>query len=109
MPELKFRVLGPKKKTVEVLFRKNGDNLTALCSCDTGKEGICQHRINILSGSTDGIISRNPEDVEKVTSWIAGTDVGLALHQVLHATVRMQNVTEDFNAARKQLAKALQD
>ncbi|MEO5348214.1 MAG: hypothetical protein H7836_01000 [Magnetococcus sp. YQC-3] len=109
MPELKFQLLGAKKKPVEVIFRKEGNNMTARCSCSAGTEGVCQHQINLLSGSADEVISHNKEEVAKLAEWIAGTDVGRAMHDVLHASVLLQNATEDFNAARKQLTKALRD
>ncbi|MEO5332618.1 MAG: hypothetical protein H7839_11385 [Magnetococcus sp. YQC-5] len=109
MSEISFQVFGPNNKLLDVVFRKNGKNLTALCTCSAGVNDICQHRINILSGSTKEIISNNADDVKKVTSWIAGTDVGKALHHVLECIKKLENATEDFNDSRKRLVKALRD
>ncbi|MEO5378814.1 MAG: hypothetical protein H7832_13680 [Magnetococcus sp. DMHC-6] len=109
MTEIIFKVLGPNKKPIDVIFRKDGKNMSAICPCMSGVDEICQHRINILSGSTVDILSNNKDDVKKVTSWISGTDVGRAMHDLLHATKILRNATEDFNDARKRLGKAMRD
>ncbi|MBF0213529.1 MAG: hypothetical protein HQM00_08195 [Magnetococcales bacterium] len=109
MPEMRFQVQGTQNQPLEVIITKNGKNLTATCSCSTGTHDICQHRINILSGSAQGIISKNTDDVKKITSWVAGTDVGKALHDVMEGLKLLENAQEDFNSARKRLIKALKD
>ncbi|MEO5363386.1 MAG: hypothetical protein H7838_07150 [Magnetococcus sp. DMHC-8] len=109
MVEVRFQVSGQNKKVFDVVFMKDGTNMTANCSCTTGVDGICQHRINILSGSTQEIISGNADDVKKVTSWIGGTDIGKALHDVVRANLVLRNATDDFNDARKRLGKAMRD
>ncbi|MEO5352342.1 MAG: hypothetical protein H7835_03920 [Magnetococcus sp. XQGC-1] len=109
MVKIHFQVAGQNNKPLDVVFIKNGDNMTANCSCTTGVDGICQHRINILSGSAQDIISKNADEVKTVTSWIKGTDIGRALHDMLHATKVLRNATDDFNDARKRLGKAMWD
>lgn len=109
MSELLFQVQGPQGRPLAVTIRKNGKNLTATCSCSSGVDDICQHRINILSGSSKEIISNNHEEVKKVTSWIAGTDVGKAMHDMIESLKHLENAQEDFANARKRLIKALKD
>lgn len=108
MPELLFQVQGPQNP-LEVTIRKNGKNLTATCTCSSGVDDICQHRINILSGSDKGIVSKNTDDVKKVASWISGTDVGKAMHDLVESVKLLENAQEDFKSARKRLIKALKD
>ncbi|MBF0160438.1 MAG: hypothetical protein HQL58_13060 [Magnetococcales bacterium] len=109
MADVNFQVADAHNKVFDVVFSRNGKNMTAICSCSAGVNDVCQHRINILSGSAKGIISRNADEVRKVASWVAGTDVGKALQDVLEYAKRLENATEDFNSARKRLVKALRD
>ncbi|MBF0124476.1 MAG: hypothetical protein HQL60_03970 [Magnetococcales bacterium] len=109
MADLNFQVMDTQNKVFDVIVSKNGKNMTAICSCSAGVNDICQHRINILSGSAKGVVSKNSGEVKTVTSWIAGTDVGKALHDVLECAKRLENATEDFGSARKRLIKALRD
>ncbi|MBF0190795.1 MAG: hypothetical protein HQL99_06540 [Magnetococcales bacterium] len=109
MPELLFEVQGPQNRPLEVMIRKNGKNLTATCTCSAGVEDICQHRINILSGSDQEIIGNKAEDVKKVVSWVAGTDVSKAMHDLVESLKRLENAKEDFSSARRRLVKALKD
>ncbi|MBF0164598.1 MAG: hypothetical protein HQL97_08575 [Magnetococcales bacterium] len=109
MPELYFQVRGERGVPLEIVIRKTGKNLTATCACSAGVDDICQHRITLLSGSSKDVISNNPEDVKKVVSWIAGTDVGKALQDMVDAIKQLENAREDFADARKRLIKALKD
>lgn len=107
MYELHFQVATPNHKPLDVIFRKNGENLSTRCSCSKEENDICQHRINILCGSTEGIINANRDDVKLVRSWISGTDVGRALHALLQVITRMQKSQDDFNAAMQRLGHEL--
>ncbi|MBF0614709.1 MAG: hypothetical protein G8237_13240 [Magnetococcales bacterium] len=109
MPELLFRVQGNNNRPVEVTIKKNGKNLTSTCTCSSGVDDICQHRINILSGSDKEIISNNADEIKKISSWIAGTDVGKAMHDMIESLKMLENAKDDFNNARKRLIKALKD
>lgn len=109
MVEMRFKVAGQNNKPLDLVFMKDGTNITANCSCTTGVDGLCQHLLNILSGFTQDIISKNADEVKKVVFWIGGTDVGKALHDMLHATKVLRNATDDFNDARKRLGRAIRD
>jgi len=43
----------------------------------------CKHRIRILQGSTEDIISPNRGDVARVAGRVVGTDVELPLRKVI--------------------------
>lgn len=109
MNELHFHVTDASHKPFNVLIRKDGHNLTALCSCSNGKEGLCQHRLNILCGLTEGVINARNEDLRQLASWIDGTDVGEALVAMVQANTRLMNAQDDFAIARKRLAEAMLD
>lgn len=58
MESITFLVQGSAIEPYKVTFRKNAENLTALCDCPAGIYGqYFKHRFNILAGSTKGIVS----------------------------------------------------
>lgn len=108
MEEITFLVQGSAPAPYTVQFRKNGSNLTALCTCPAGSVGqYCKHRISILDGNADGIVSENKNSVRKVEEWLRGTDVEIALSNVRAAEERMDNAKRELATFKKALAKAL--
>jgi len=105
-----FLVQGSAKEPYKVTFQKNGNNLSAYCTCPAGDNGqYCKHRFNILGGITDGVVSANEPDVEIVTSWLTGTDVETALNDVMNAEELFEIAKLKLSTAKKQLAKAFRD
>ena len=79
-PELTFLVKGSTPDPYEVTFIKDGDSLTALCTCPAGQFGnFCKHRISIIDGDGTAIVSDNANEVTTITDWLKGTDVAAAL------------------------------
>jgi hypothetical protein len=48
---------------------------------------MCKHRMRLLAGKTEGVVSPNTGDVEKVKGWLTGSDVEEALLYVEKATM----------------------
>jgi hypothetical protein len=110
MEEIRFLVQGSAKEPYRVTFRKNGNNLSAYCTCPAGENGqYCKHRINILSGITHGIVSGNEPTVQVITSWLQGTDVEVALSGFIEAEKQYERAKLELSAAKKRLAKAFRD
>lgn len=80
MTEITFLVKGSNPSPYEVKFTKSGNNLTALCTCPAGSFDMqCKHRVRILTGSIESIVSENEKDVGVILDWVRGTDVEAAL------------------------------
>lgn len=108
MNELKFLVKGSAARPYELIFIKDGDSLTAICSCPAGEHGnFCKHRIAILDGKPKGLVSDNAEQVTTVLDWLTGTDVEVALRAL--RTVEMDKAASkpELAAAKKKLARAM--
>lgn len=101
MELVEFRVKGSAAEPYLVVFERNGDNITAKCSCPGSRMGgkQCKHRLNILYASVDGIVSGNQDDVARVCSWMAGSDVQTALG-------RLEAAEAAWKVAKSALAKA---
>ena len=108
MSELTFRVKGSSAEPYEITFIKDGDSLTALCSCPAGQYGnFCKHRIAILDGNGKAVVSDNVDQVAVVRDWLAGTDVAAALAE-LRAVEQAKNGPKGALVdAKRKLARAM--
>lgn len=110
MNEVIFLVQGSAPEPYTVTFIKDGNNLTALCTCPAGEHGLyCKHRFAILDGNAEKIISDNKEDVEKVLSWAPGTDVDIAYKEVKEAERIYEEAKKNLSKLKKKLARAMLD
>lgn len=106
--ELRFLVKGSSSDPYELTFIKDGDSLTALCSCPAGQYGnFCKHRISILDGDANAVVSNNPDQVDIVVEWLRGTDVAIALAE-LRETEKAEGAPKSaLAAAKRKLARAM--
>jgi SWIM zinc finger len=108
---IKFLVQGSDPAPYEVVFDRKGDSVGATCSCPAGMKGpvgqCCKHRIAILCGDGDGIVSPNASDVKIVRGWIAGSDIEIALTQLTEGEVEREKARRKVAAAKKALAKVM--
>jgi uncharacterized Zn finger protein len=110
MEKLQFLVQGSAEKPYEVTFQRDSNNLSAYCSCPAGENRqYCKHRVNILSGIKDGIVSNNKPDVEIVASWLPGSDVEKTLHGLKKAEEQFETAKQELSVAKKRFVRALLD
>ena len=111
MQEIAFLVQGSAAEPYEVRFVKRSEtNLSAYCTCPAGENGKhCKHRSEILTGSTDGIVSGNQDDVQTVCAWMVGTDVESALMEMLQLEKEADRIKKSLAAAKTKLATAMRD
>src|SRR6266513_1250299 len=108
MEALEFLVQGSAIEPYRVSFRRNGRNLSAYCTCPAGENGMyCKHRIRILQGLAEAVVSDNTKDVSTVAGWLAGTDVEAALGNVIFLGKEAERIKNALSAAKKSLAKCL--
>lgn len=108
MGTIQFKVQGSAAAPYTTTFAHDGANLTAHCTCPAGEVGqYCKHRLRILSGETDGIVSGNEKDVLIVKSWLNGTDVESALNGLADAQSRFDEAKKELEKCKKNLARAL--
>ncbi len=108
MEEITFLVRGSSPQPYEVIFIKDGDNLTAICDCPAGTfSNVCKHRTSILDGKFDAITSDNAAKAPKVVEWLAGTDVEAALIELRQAEQEPEPDKKTIAAAKRKLARAM--
>ena len=108
MEQLKILVKGSSSTPYELTFIKDGDSLTALCTCPAGSfGGLCKHRVAILDGDSGAVVGDDADKVSSVTQWLVGTDVETALKE-LREVEGVKGVPKDVLAsAKKKVARAM--
>ena len=110
MAQLEFLVKGSAKDPYEVIFIKDDQNLTAICTCPAGTYGnVCKHRVSIIDGDAGSVVSDNAADVAKIAEWVAGTEVEAALKALRDVEAVSKKPTDELKAAKARLARALND
>lgn len=108
---IKFLVQGSEEEPYEIIFDKEGDRVTATCSCPAGVKGptgqCCKHRIGILRGDSDRVVSANIEDIKIVQGWIAGSDIEIEVHKLAEGEAELERARRKVAAAKKALAKVM--
>ena len=108
MPFARFQVQGSNENTYEIVFVAKDNSLTALCDCKAGQMGsFCKHRVNILEGSTAGIISDNEAEVEQVCQWLKNTPLEAALEHYNECLAAVERSKNDLKRAKKAFSKIL--
>ncbi|MGI9270814.1 MAG: SWIM zinc finger family protein [Woeseiaceae bacterium] len=106
MQQLDFLVKGSSAEPYEITFIKDGDSLTAICTCPAGTYGnFCKHRIAILDGDSKAVSSDNADKVATVVEWLPGTDVAEALAQLRAA--ESEGLKDAVAKSKKKLARAM--
>ena len=106
-----FLVQGSAPEPYVVSFRRRDPkNLSAYCTCPAGESGMsCKHRIRILRGMIEGVVSKNTADVTTVAGWLAGSDVETALRTIDELEKEAERIKKALSAAKKALARCLLD
>lgn len=107
METISFDVQGSAQAPYTVTFQKTGNDITALCSCPAGDNGqACKHRLGILSGSTEGIVSGNEALASSVAGWLPGSNLEQALEAVAQAERAAEKAKKELSQAKKALGVA---
>jgi uncharacterized FAD-dependent dehydrogenase len=108
---LEFLVQGSVAEPYVISFRRRDvKNISAYCTCPAGESGMsCKHRIRILRGLSEGIVSPNTADVSTVAGWLAGSDVETALQTIDGLEKETERLKKALSGAKKALAQCLLD
>lgn len=108
MDQLVFSVLGSKGDEYVVTFRRAHGRLRATCTCPAGENGQhCKHRIALMSGEYDQVISKNVTDVARIKELVNGTILEQAYQAFVVAERVFRDAERQFDGAKKNLAKAM--
>ena len=111
MPEekIQFLVQGSSDEPYEVVFIREGENISATCTCTAGIYGRhCKHRLNIIDGKSTNIVSENAADVEIIQTWLPGSPIESALRDLELAESRVALAKQEVSEAKTRLAQIMQ-
>lgn len=110
MNPIVFLVQGSANEPYSVSFSIDGKNISARCTCPAGgPSSQCKHRIRILQGNADSVVSNNKEQVNEVASWLEGSDVEKALTELRNAEASFEKAKAHLAACKRMLGKSLSD
>jgi len=105
MTTYKFLVQGSSPKPYEVVFYSSENNMSATCNCNAGLNGqTCKHRLNILGGDTNGIISGNENEVKMVLHDFKNTLLEVKLNQLAKEEMELEILKKKITITKKELA-----
>ena len=108
MQKIIFSVQGSSSEPYEVVFQKNASSISATCTCQAGAMGqSCKHRVSILNGGQDGIVSGNESEIPVVISWLPGSSIAAAMASLTEAEAEFEKIKKRVTAAKKQLSAAM--
>lgn len=88
-----------------VTFFLEADNLISLCTCPAGENGShCKHRIKILEGNKENIVSKNIDEIETVLSWLSGTPLEQAIKKYRETEIDFERAKAAIALAKKKLS-----
>ncbi len=67
----------------------------------------CKHRLRILGGNREYIISGNEDEVSTVISWLPGSNIEDALQSISAAEKKFETAKKELARAKKKLDEAL--
>lgn len=103
--KIEFLVQGSAVEPYKVTFQKTGQHLSVFCTCPAGIYGkYCKHRISILNGSMEGIVSDNVQEVKTIVDLLVGTDVKDALEEFKLAEIEIERAKKNLEASKKNIA-----
>ncbi len=108
MEQLTILVKGSSAEPYETTFIKDGDSLTAICTCPAGTYGnLCKHRRSILTGDAAAVLDADQEKVANVVEWLVGTDVEAALKELCDFEASKDATKDDLVTAKRKLSRAM--
>jgi uncharacterized Zn finger protein len=103
-----FKVQGSKPDPYIVTFEKKENQVLADCTCDAGNMGThCKHRINILKGISENIVSDNLNDMSSLKGILKNTKLENALNAFENAEIRLEDAKRERKKAADLLSKTM--
>ena len=104
----RFRVQGSVDEPYDIAIERVGDSLRASCTCAAGQNGqYCKHRMSLLQGSIQGVVSGDLEAIPRLPALLDGSDVAAALGRLAESERQLEQAKRAVSAAKRAIAQAL--
>lgn len=106
--QITFFIQGSAAEPYTVKFSKQGDMLVGTCTCQAASSGlICKHRLNLLAGKHEKIVSNNRSDVDILLSWLAVSPLKSLLEEMNRLQDTIDNSTKELKTVKRKLSQVL--
>lgn len=111
MNKIEFLVQGSAQIPYAVrLVQKDCNNIAITCTCPAGEMGqVCKHRLRILGGNDEGIVSANKADITIIKIWLQATDVESAVEVVINSERLLEEAKKNLSLAKKKLVALMRE
>jgi hypothetical protein len=107
---LEFFVQGSSSEPYSVRIIKLGERVLATCTCKAGiMRQLCKHRIRIMQGDSQGVISGNLQEIRNMPSFLEGTIVPAAIQEIARLEREAEETKRAVARAKESLAKSFGD
>lgn len=108
MESIQFLVQGSAKDPYELTFSRDGNVVTATCTCRAGDNGTyCKHRQTIFDGKGAGVVSENQQQVATVASWWPNSNLAAHYSEIIAAENNLKRAEQDLGKAKKKFFVAV--
>ena len=106
---VKFLVQGSSEEAYEVTFSGlASNNMSVFCTCQAGKHRlICKHKINILRGSAENVLSNNADEIKTLQEWLKGTALEREIAEMDRLEIEYEKAKNAFSRSKKSVAKSM--
>ena len=109
MDRISFLVQGSASSPYLVSFSRLSNDISCQCTCPAGMKGkACKHRLRILRGSRENVLSDNLHEVSIVSSWLSGSRIESALLELERLELEYSKVKSELSAIKKKLGQAME-
>lgn len=111
--EFHFLVQGSEPDPYDVVFKFDGKNLSARCTCPSGTHGKhCKHHTNLMVEPENSSVFKEfkPKEKEKIKilqEMLPNTDLWSTLHEFLSATEAFKKAKKAEKRAREAFKKKM--
>jgi hypothetical protein len=105
---LDFTVQGRRGDEYRIAAWRQGNDLMLTCTCPAGvNRRICHHRVALLDGVVDNLVSGNHGDVDRLRSLMRGTRIEPVVARFCHAEREFGPDTWAYDHAKDELVDLL--
>lgn len=103
-----FQYVSPAPTPYEVVVVHENDVVTLTCTCDAGLQGdLCKHRLNLLAGSREGILSDNAAEAKRIPTLVEQSNLAGLLREWQDAQKQAALAEQRANEIKKRIAALL--
>jgi uncharacterized Zn finger protein len=105
---LVFEVQGSGADPYTIVATRAGGRFWITCTCPAGENGShCKHRVALLAGVVDTLVSENPEEVARLPAMMEGTSLPALLAEFNTASDELEAAKRKMDKLKKRLNRAL--